>query len=30
MKILIVEDDELIANLIDQNLKLEGFETDVR
>lgn len=29
MKILIVEDDELIANLIDQNLKLEGFETEV-
>ena len=27
MKILIVEDDELIANLIDQNLKLEGFQT---
>jgi DNA-binding response OmpR family regulator len=29
MKILIVEDDELIANLIDHNLKLEGFETIV-
>jgi len=29
MKILIVEDDELIANLIEQNLKLEGFETAV-
>jgi DNA-binding response OmpR family regulator len=29
MKILIVEDDELIANLIDHNLRLEGFETIV-
>ncbi len=27
MKILIVDDDELIAYLIEQNLKLEGFET---
>lgn len=27
MKILIVDDDELIANLIEENLKLEGFET---
>jgi DNA-binding response OmpR family regulator len=29
MKILVVEDDELIANLIDHNLRLEGFETMV-
>lgn len=29
MRILIVEDDELISNLIDENLKLEGFETIV-
>ena len=29
MRILIVEDDELIANLIDRNLQLEGFETFV-
>ncbi|HEY9059884.1 MAG TPA: response regulator transcription factor [Pseudobacteroides sp.] len=28
-KILIVDDDELIANLIEQNLKLEGFDTKV-
>jgi len=28
-KILIVDDDELIANLIEQNLKLEGFDTRV-
>lgn len=27
MKILIVDDDELIACLIEENLKLEGFET---
>lgn len=27
MKILIVEDDELIANIVKENLKLEGFET---
>jgi DNA-binding response OmpR family regulator len=28
-KILIVDDDELIANLIEENLKLEGFKTAV-
>lgn len=28
-KILVVDDDELIANLIEQNLKLEGFDTKV-
>lgn len=28
-KILIVDDDELISNLIKQNLKLEGFDTKV-
>jgi len=28
-RILIVDDDELIANLIKENLKLEGFETQV-
>jgi DNA-binding response OmpR family regulator len=27
MKILIVEDDELISDLVEQNLKLEGFDT---
>lgn len=27
MKILIVDDDVLIANLIEENLKFEGFET---
>ena len=28
-KILVVDDDELIANLIEQNLKFEGFDTKV-
>lgn len=28
-KILIVDDDELIANLIEENLKMEGFLTEV-
>ncbi len=29
MKILIVDDDELITNLIDENLKMEGFDTAI-
>lgn len=29
MKILIVDDDELIANLVEQNLIIEGFSTEV-
>jgi DNA-binding response OmpR family regulator len=29
MTILVVEDDELISDLVDQNLKLEGFDTIV-